>query len=82
MEDLKSSETTLRILMELSLENTGSRNDFAKRMKISSRRLSAHKKKIEQVLGVKIPFCRQRGSYTILENNKQKLPPLFRICLN
>lgn len=73
--DLKTSETTLRILIEISKENTDSRNDFAKRMKISPRRLSAHKRKIEEVLNVKLAYCRKRKSYTITETNKHKLPP-------
>lgn len=79
MEDLKSSGITLRILKEIWIGNTGSRSDFAKRIGISPRRLTAHKRKIEEIMGYKIKFSKKLNSYLLDESS----PPLvFRIILN
>ncbi len=73
MKDLKPLDIAHQFCRLLYYENTGTREELAKKLGISPSRVNIYRTKLEGLYKVRIYYSRKRQTYYV--NNKEKLPP-------
>jgi hypothetical protein len=76
MKELKTLDIAHAFIQRVLIGNTGTREEFAKYLRISPCRVTTYKNKIEKVYQINIGYSRHLESYYVNQDDAVKLPPI------